>query len=311
MDVVTCLQKNRLYWAIVLLLLVVSCGNPQGERSVSAGEAPVKKPEIDVMASAAAKQLLHYWDGFSFKSQAVLNKREAAEQKLVDFIALLPAVQDTVAHLAVSNMLTKASTDPRVLDFFLEKYRHYLYDPNSPMRNEGHYEKVLIYLVESDATADEEKIKYRALLELVGKNQVGMVATDFGYLGKDGQYHTMHEGTKPYKMLVFYDPTCTHCAAIMQDLAQTPAVHNCIENGFLDIVSVSLHPDKDSWTAYQKQIADNWINGWDEKGSIINDGLYNIRAYPTIFLLNKDNEVLLKDAPLDVTLRYLVNLVNK
>src|SRR5690606_605233 len=97
---------------------------------------------------------------------------------------------------------------------------------------------------------------------------------------------------------------------LMKDLGYTPAVHNCIENGFLEIVSVSLHPDKARWTSYQKRIPDNWVNGWDEKGRVINDGLYNIRAYPTIFLLDESNVVLLKDAPLDVTLRYLVNVVS-
>lgn len=311
MDVVTSLQKKGLYWAIAFLSVVVSCRNPHAEQSGAAIDRSDEVGRSDVLESAMAKKLLHYWDSFNFSSNALANDRDAAEQKLVDFIAAFPAAPDTVVQVAVWNMLAKTSKDSTVRDYFVKKYQHYLYDPNSPMRNEDYYEKVLSYLVQAAKTSPEEKMKYQTVLELVQKNQVGTTATDFRYLGKDGQYRSMQEGTKPYKMLVFYDPTCTHCAAMMQDLAETPAVHNCIENGFLDIVSVSLHPDKDSWKGYQQQIPDNWIDGWDEQGSIINDGLYNIRAYPTIFLLDQANEVLLKDAPLDVTLRYLVNLVNK
>src|SRR5690606_6448101 len=302
------LQRGRLYWALAILLMGISCGNPRERQSVQKDNV---NSDIEIMASIPAKRLLNYWDGFNFKARTEASNLDDREQKLVDFIALFPTVPDTVVQIAVHRMLKKASVEPSTFSYFLDKYNHYLYDPNSPMRNEGYYEQVWNYLATDDTLSEEEREKYTLLLERVRKNRVGTVATDFQYLTKDGKYRTMHEGIKPYKMLVFYDPTCTHCAAIMQDLAQTPAVNNCIENGFLDIVSVSLHPDRDSWKAYQKRIPDNWTNGWDEKGDVINEGLYNIRAYPTIFLLDGENKVLLKDAPLDVTLRYLVRLVSR
>lgn len=309
MDVLRSLYKKGLYWGMVFLLLSFSCGNPQTGEGESGGGASTKETRSNVMESDAAKHILRYWDDFTFKRVALADNRDQAEQKLVDFIALFPTVEDTVSQVAVANMLQKASADSTVLDYFLAQYKHYLYDPNSPMRNEDYYGKVLSFLVQAEGISDDDKVKYATLLELVQKNQVGTKATDFSFLTEDGQHQFMYAGTKPYKMLVFYDPTCTQCAAMMQDLAQTPAVHNCIENGFLDIVSISLHPDKQSWLRYQERIPANWINGWDENETVINDGLYNITAYPTIFLLDKENTVLLKDAPLRVTLRYLVDLV--
>ncbi|PRD52036.1 DUF5106 domain-containing protein [Sphingobacterium gobiense] len=302
------LHRGKLYWAIAILLIGISCGSPREGQSVNNNST---NPDNAVMASIPAKRLLSYWDNFDFKAKMHVTNPEEAEQKLVDFIALFPSVPDTVVQVSVHDMLKKASVEPSIFAYFLDKYTHYLYDPNSPMRNEDYYAHTLTYLASDTTLSQDERSKYTTLLELVRKNQVGTVATDFAYLAKDGKYRNMHEGTRPYKMLVFYDPTCTHCAAIMQDLAKTPAVNNCITNGFLDIVSVSLHPDKDSWIGYQQRIPDNWTNGWDDKGSVINEGLYNIRAYPTIFLLDEANTVLLKDAPLDVTLRYLVNLVSR
>src|SRR5690606_31799687 len=296
--------KGKLYGAIAICWIFITCSSqPEGQHVPIASV----NAEQEILNSLPAKRLLKYWDGFNFKAKIQAGNPDAAEPKLVDFMGLLPTVPDTVMQIAVHDMLKKASVEPQNFAFFLDKYNHYLYDPNSPMRNDEYYEQVLSYLAVDEILPQEERSKYAVLLELVRKNQVGTLAADFEFVTKDGKYRRMHEGAKPYKMLVFYDPTCTHCAAIMQDLAQTPAIHNCIENGFLEIVSVSLHPDKASWTGYQKRIPDNWINGWDDKCSVINDGLYNIRAYPTIFLLDESNVVLLKDAPLDVTLRYLVN----
>src|SRR5690606_34792687 len=301
------LQRGQLYGAIAILLMGISCGNPREGQSVQNGSAD---SQSEIMNSHPAKRLLKYWDGFNFKEKIQAGNPDAVEQKLVDFMALFSTVPDTVMQIAVHDMLKKASVEPQNFAFFLDKYNHYLYDPNSPMRNDEYYEQVLSYLAVDETLSQEERTKHALLLELVRKNQVGTLATDFEFLAKNGKYRRMHEGTKPYKMLVFYDPTCAQCEAIMKDLGYTPAVHNCIENGFLEIVSVSLHPDKARWTSYQKRIPDNWVNGWDEKGHVINNGLYNIRAYPTIFLLDESNVVLLKDAPLDVTLRYLVNVVS-
>lgn len=299
--------KGKLYGAIAIFWIFISCGSqPEGQ---SVQNASVNA-EQEILNSLPAKRLLKYWNGFNFKEKIQAGNPDAVEQKLVDFMGLFPTVPDTVMQIAVHDMLKKASVEPQNFAFFLDKYNHYLYDPNSPMRNDEYYEQVLSYLAVNETLPQDERTKHALLLELVRKNQVGTLATDFEFLAKDGKYRRMHEGTKPYKMLVFYDPTCAQCEAIMKDLGYTPAVHNCIENGFLEIVSVSLHPDKARWTSYQKRIPDNWVNGWDEKGRVINDGLYNIRAYPTIFLLDESNVVLLKDAPLDVTLRYLVNVVS-
>lgn len=301
------LHQGRLYWAIAISLICISCGSPREGQSVQNGNV---NAEREMLGSIPAKRLLSYWNGFNFKAKVQTVNPDVVEQKLVDFIALFPTVPDTVMQIAVHDMLKKASVEPQNFAFFLDKYNHYLYDPNSPMRNDEYYEQVLSYLAVDETLPQDERTKHALLLELVRKNQVGTLATDFEFLAKDGKYRRMHEGAKPYKMLVFYDPTCAQCEAIMKDLGHTPAVYNCIENGFLEIVSVSLHPDKARWTSYQKRIPDNWVNGWDEKGRVINDGLYNIRAYPTIFLLDESNVVLLKDAPLDVTLRYLVNVVS-
>lgn len=311
MDVPTSLQRGGLCWAMVFLLVVVSCRNPRSDRSVSNAGTPEAEERSNVMKSPPAMHLLQYWDNFNFESSVQASNWDKVEQKLVDFISLFSTVPDTVVQVAIWDMLTKTSKDSMVLDYFVSKYQHYLYDPNSPMRNEGYYEKVLSYLAEANAVSRQERMKYTARLNQVRKNQVGTVAADFKYLAKNGQYHAMHEGVKPYKMLVFYDPTCSHCTSVIQDLGQTPAVYNCVENGFLDVIAISLNPDKDSWKAYQSQIPSNWSNGFDENGTVIAEERYHIRAYPTIFLLDKTNRVLLKDAPLDVTLRYLVNLVSR
>jgi hypothetical protein len=44
---------------------------------------------------------------------------------------------------------------------------------------------------------------------------------------------------------------------------------------------------------------EEWYNGFDPDFAIRNETLYNVRAIPSLYLLDKDKTVLLKDAPED------------
>lgn len=269
------------------------------------------KRKDPIFQTAEAKTLLDYWDDFDFRYRAMMLTPEKLEQKLVDYMALFPTVPDTVLQEGISEMLSEAATDSLSLNYFLKEYDHYLYDPNSPMRNETYYAHILSHISQDSSLAEDIRIKHATLLQMVRKNQVGEVATDFTFLGIDGKQHKMHEGTRTYKIVLFYDPTCSHCAAMIQDLAMTPQLEACIQNDYLDMLAISLLPDKDKWLRYQQQIPKSWVNGWDEDAAVINQGLYNIQAYPTIYLLDSENKVVLKDAPFDLTMRTLAKMANR
>ena len=54
----------------------------------------------------------------------------------------------------------------------------------------------------------------------------------------------------------------------------------------------------------------NWINGFDSNQKIANEELYDLKAMPTLYLLDKGKKVLLKDADLDEILLFLQNTKN-
>ena len=50
-----------------------------------------------------------------------------------------------------------------------------------------------------------------------------------------------------------------------------------------------------------------WIAGWNKQGDIRSRQLYEIRATPTLYLLDKRKKVILKDATLEQVLQSLGN----
>ena len=88
-------------------------------------------------------------------------------------------------------MMKQTEQDSAMFQYFSEMMEKYLYDPNSPLRNEEMYIAVLEYLTESSSLSDVEKIRPAHLLELALKNRIGTPATDFTYTlanGKTGNY---------------------------------------------------------------------------------------------------------------------------
>jgi hypothetical protein len=53
---------------------------------------------------------------------------------------------------------------------------------------------------------------------------------------------------------------------------------------------------------------DNWYNGFDPDMVIRGESLYNVRAIPSLYLLDKDKIVLMKDAPENRLFDYLSRL---
>ena len=68
--------------------------------------------------------------------------------------------------------------------------------------------------------------------------------------------------------------------------------------------------DEEGWKHKVEKMPANWINGFDSNQEIANEELYDLKAMPTLYLLDKGKKVLLKDADLDEILLFLQNTKN-
>ena len=74
-------------------------------------------------------------------------------------------------------------------------------------------------------------------------------------------------------------------------------------------VGTSLHlPDEelDEWKKHLSEFPNEWINGYDKKFTIKEEQVYDLKAIPTLYLLDKDKTVLLKDATAPAIEAYLM-----
>ena len=105
-------------------------------------------------------------------------------------------------------------------------------------------------------------------------------------------------------ILFFSNPGCEDCKAVIDQLSSLPDLNGAIAAGVLAVVNVYPDEDLSQWHAYAPVYPDNWYNGYDQDLAV-GAGLYNLRAIPSLYLLDKDKKVVFKDVDTSILLQYL------
>lgn len=298
-------MNNKLFSLLLPLYLCTACGNSKAN---SVSEADVPTDTITVFALPSIPPMLntpelradflvrHYWENINFADTNYVHHPEITEQAWVDYIDILKIVPAKTADAAIKDVFTQAEKSKTSYLYLAELADKYLYDPNSPMRNEELYISVLDALIASSILDETEKIRPQGRRELAQKNRVGTKAIDFTYTLASGKKSTLYALNVPYTLLFINNPGCHACSETIEALKNAPAINRAISQKQLQILS--LYPDEElnEWKKYLSDFPSAWINSYDAQQIIKEKNLYDLKAIPTLYLLDKDKIVLLKDA---------------
>jgi len=237
----------------------------------------------------------HYWDAFPFGDEAVVEDPDVTEQGFADFVALLGRGDESVADKAVGAFAKRAfaaSTPKAVRERFAKLAEHYLWNPDSPMRDDALYVLFLRRLSGSPSFTSAQRGLWSHQLEIASKNLPGTVATDFEYMDRGGRFGTLHGTEGRYIVLYFNDPDCETCHAVTKWMSREPLFTS---DPRLTVLAVYPDADTDLWLSHPQPFPSSWIDACSPEGEVSGRQLYIIRATPTIFLLDSDKRVLLKD----------------
>ena len=301
----------------ISLILLVACVQIRKSNDMAGKDKATKdtmhiaryiRPEIPQMMTDPQQRAFyyvnHYWDGYSLADTAFI-RSDDTEQLFSDFIGALQYVDPEESSTALKRMMSRMEEDSTAYSRFCTLSEKYLYDANSPMRNEDYFIPVLEQMIGSKRLTEYDKIRPIAQLEQAHKNRPGRTATDFTYVTPKGKSERMSAIKADYTMLFFYDPDCTSCQEFERVFSEMPAFLDMQEKGILRVLAVYPDDNEEEWLLKSSQMPHGWIVGWNKQGDIRSKTLYEIRATPTLFLLDKQKKVILKDATLEQIIRHL------
>lgn len=205
----------RLICIVIGVVLLTGCGSGQKKGVGQNPERNFKLAEIPVTLLDPGERTAyiagHYWDHFDFKDTAYIHLPEVTEQAFVGFLELLKYVPLPLAGNSIKKMLGKAEADSTVFHYFQGLYEKYLYDPNSPVRNEEFYISVLESVIQSPTVSDINKVRPGYQLKMALKNRQGTPAVDFVYTLASGKSGRLSELKAEWLLLYIQNPDCDAC----------------------------------------------------------------------------------------------------
>jgi len=304
----------------VALLVAAGCSTASKketstEEETSPSEPPKVKPLERIKPPAmitnpqerADYLVIHFWDGFDFTDTLYCHAPDVTDQAMVDYMSLFPYTTPSYRLQSVKNLLDSAQVSQTMYNYFFRTAEHYLYDPNSQMRNDEFFMPFLEHVVNSPLLDETSKIRPAALLELVCKNRPGTPAMDFNYTTASGASGSLYGIKAELLLLMFYNPGCSECKRTVEEFKNSPAVTAAVASGKLKLLLVYTDKDLELWKSHRKEIPAQWINGYDKEQSVRNKQLYDLKAIPTLFLLDSEKRVILKDASSGAINNYLTN----
>ncbi|MCL2414999.1 MAG: DUF5106 domain-containing protein [Bacteroidales bacterium] len=258
-----------------------------------------------------------FWDGFPFYDTAVLHSNEfigprdvfgsvniyggaiARYLQLIQF-ADLPTIQRSLAET-----LRRADTNERMYRHFVESFDFFLHDPISRLRNEQWAEAIWHQMLESRWVTFSDSARINFLLRQVDQNRVGSLSADLEFVTIQGQRGRLHEIEAELLMVYFYIPGCPQCRMTMEWLQGDSTLQELIHAGILTAFAFYPEHDFNLFRSYASNIPSNWINAREPDGmsQMMEDAVFQMRGAPTIYLLDRDKKVILKDARMDLLFR--------
>lgn len=286
-------MKTRLFTLFVLWACTLV--QAQAQQSFPYPAIPDTLRNVEQRASYLSE---HYWDNYNFADTLLLKSKEVTEQGLVNFIDILNRfnldnASKGVAHKDIAQkgitrkditqkdiaqkdiarkditqkgiacFTRKAFSNAAAKERFENLIEHYFEDQLSPVRNDRVYLIFLEEMKNSPCFDETEKERIAFKIKTTNKNLPGDIAINFKFKDENGKEHQLSDYKDQKVILYFYDPDCENCHEVSAWLKQQtiPA----------DIKVL-------------KMVADNHISY-----------IYSLKNMPTIFLLDKENKVILKD----------------
>lgn len=245
--------------------------------------------------------LEHYWDRFNFADTTLVNNREVTEQGFVNQISLLAdgATPEKVIRESLKNWCSRFMPEAQARRVMMQLADDYLYNPNSPFYNEGLYGVYLETMLEVLPEEDARRSSFDFKLRLLRRNKVGDKATDFTYYLPDGQKKSLAATSARGNrlLLVFYDPECESCHEVLREMTADASLAGAVKAGRVTVLAVYTEGNQEAWRKGLADMPEGWIIGTDRQ-KVKEEALYDLKAMPSLYLLDGQKRVLLKDAPL-------------
>ncbi|MDR3261357.1 MAG: DUF5106 domain-containing protein [Tannerella sp.] len=306
-------KKYRIFigCGLIGLITLSGCANKSREQATTRTFPMATVPTVYTDPRARAEYLtMHYWDHFDFNDTAYVGSAaQITEQAIVDYISVLPYASYPVICNGIKHLMDEAEKNEAMYAFFSSQMEHYLFELNSTLRNDELYIPVLEHMASSNTLNEPRKTRPKALLEQLQKNRPDTQAADIHYTLASGAKSSLHDVKAEFILILFHNLDCGNCKELTKQIDASPVIKEMQKRKRLTILAIYPGQDPEAWKKHLAEMPASWINAYDHDAEIHTQEVYALRIIPTLYLVDRNHRVLMKDAPFNYVEYYLNNIL--
>ena len=265
-------------------------------REIEIPEPPILKDgSIDSLFQSIYYRT-HYWDNFDLTDRRILFLPNF-EPKLHNYFRKILIYQDVDTIIDYMDMMLAKVAPDSLMYRYLTQFLSAEYEHSKTI---GH-DAVFVHLVKNNQLAgkckwlDEDVLKkYKMRIEdleplLIGKKSVELILPDTS----QKKFYSSYSMPKKYRILWFYDHTCSHCAKESKELKAVVDSLEKIGKLNFDVYAVNRTEDIERWKKYIRDNGYTWINVGGKTGNVDWKEAYHIESNPQLYIINKEGTIIL------------------
>ena len=248
----------------------------------------------------------HYFDNVDFGDERLL-RSPLLQNKIKTYTQQLTVPLPDSIIQSVDTVIIKARANKEVFKYCVATLANY-YETSNIMG----YDKVFVHIAEKYYLTKEafwaDSALQAKILERVMKikpNILGEAAYDMHMPDTAFKMHKLYDVKAKYTILVFWDPTCSHCKQEIPKLSQYYDSVKVSKN--IEVFSVGIESDIELWKKFIRDNKLKWINVSDLYNNTNFRNYYDIYSTPVIYLLDENKHIIAKRLDTDKVRDFIEN----
>ncbi len=238
----------------------------------------------------------HYFDNFPWNDPRIF-KTPVGVNKIKEYCSLIYQCNNPELDHFVLEAIQTSKVDTASYFYFFDQLEKIIGDHGSPYRIERIYIPMLkdMLTLPKLPALRERHCNYE--LRVIDQNNVGDNVSNFIFVTNTGDTTSLYDIQSEYLLLYLQHPTCPTCQRVRKMIADFPTLNKAIASGRMKVLTVYFEDDAQIWSDFihSTEANPNYMHGWNFDQTILDKTLFDTRAIPYMFLLDKSKKVIVKN----------------
>ena len=251
-------------------------------------EYPVAPEELESLQAKSDYLMEHFWDKMNFKDKKAVDQN-ALNDAFSVYVAPMQWADETKVNESVNKLIANISKNPILSPEFVKAAEESLYGPRAYYWNDNLFLRFIDKVLHNKSIKKERKLRYDRLRSQISNTLRGTTPPEFDYVRTDGTKAHYHPNGV-ITLIEFGDPDCDDCRMARLKMESNVKFSQLVDKGKLNVLFIYPDPEE-GWQDKLKDYSSKWHVGASEEVA----DLYDLRATPSIYVIDRDGHVAAKN----------------